>query len=75
MKCEKIIFFLLFLALYSCASVEKQPCGSVGMPGFDWGYAKDEFGISTYWGPNNIHCAPEDVQKKVKQHHPEWFKN
>ncbi|MEJ2641297.1 MAG: hypothetical protein P8010_17155 [Desulfosarcinaceae bacterium] len=70
---KKLIFLIILLFLLSCAAVKQEPCGSVGMPGFDMGYAKDEFGISTYWGPANIHCAPIEVQKKAKAHHPDWF--
>ena len=72
---RNLVFLVVLIVLASCTTVEQKPCGSVGMPGFDWGYAKDEFGISTYWGPSNIHCAPVEVQKKAKHHHPEWFKN
>jgi hypothetical protein len=69
-----LVVLFLFFNLISCASVDQKPCGSVGMPGFDWGYDKDEHGISTYWGPNNIHCAPAEVQRKAKKYHPDWFK-
>ena len=73
MKLSGFVILLTLLGL-SCVSIEQQPCGSVGMPGFDWGYEKDEYGISTYWGPENIHCAPVEIQKKARKHHPEWFK-